>query len=328
MSVPSSTVRPDRATLLAFAGVVLFGGFNAIGVRQTVLELPPFWGAAVRFGAAGLLMAGLAVLRGRPFPGGRSLRGAMLYGAVSFAGSFGLVYVALRDVPASTGSVLIALTPLITFGLAIAQGQERFRAQGLLGALVALGGVAIVFVDQVAANVPIAPLGLIVLGAACIAEGSIIVKRIPRSDPFGTNAVAMLTAGALLLAASLLAGESRAAPTQPATWLALGYLIVFGSVVMFGLYLFALERWTASAVSYTTLLLPFVSVTAATILTGERVSPSLVVGGLVVLAGVYVGAFLHIRPHRSSATSLPECLPVDACAEPSPGALAPAPGRA
>lgn len=327
MSVASPVARPDRATILAFTGVVLFGGLNAIGVRQTVLELPPFWGAALRFGAAGLLMAGLALLRGRRFPRGSSLRGALVYGTVAFAGSFGLIYVALREVPASTGSVLVALTPLFTFALAIAQGQERFRAQGLLGALVALAGIAIVFVDQVGASVPLGGLVLIVAGVVCIAEGAIIVKSIPRSDPFGTNAVAMLTAGALLLAASVVTGEPRVAPTLTSTWLALGYLVVFGSVIMFGLYLFALERWTASAVSYTTLLLPFVSVTAATLVTGERFSPSLVVGGLIVLAGVYVGAFLHIRPRRSSATSLPECLPIDACAEPSPAGLEGAPAR-
>lgn len=304
--------RPDRATLLAFAGAVLFGGANAIAVRETVLELPPFWSAAVRFLAAGLIFTIIVVATRRSFPRGRSLWGAMLYGAVGFAGSFGLVYSGLRDVPGGTGSVLIALTPLLTFGLAIAQGQERFRAQGLAGAMIALAGVAVVFADQVGAHVPIVSLGLIVLGAACIAESGIIVKWIPRSDPFGTNAVAMLTGGLILLALTFLAGEPLVAPIKAATWISLGYLVAFGSVALFALYLFILARWTASAVSYTTLLFPFVGVTVATLLAGETLSPSLVIGGLIALVGVYVGAFT-IRPHRSSATSAPECLPIDAC---------------
>jgi drug/metabolite transporter (DMT)-like permease len=97
------------------------------------------------------------------------------------------------------------------------------------------------------------------------------------------------------------------------TWIALGYITVFGSVVMFGLYLYGLARWSASAMSYSTLLLPFVSVTVATLLTGEAFSIAFFIGGLVMLAGVYVGAFGAGRRRPSTATSMPECLPVDDC---------------
>ena len=317
MSDLSATARPDRTTLLAFLGVVLFGGLNAIGVRQTVLELAPFWGAALRFVIAGLILVGVVLATRGRFPRGRGLWGAILYGVVGFAASFGLVYPALREVPAGTATVLIALTPLLTFGLAIAHGQERFNVQGLLGGLIALAGIAIVFADQIGASVPLGGLALVVLGAICIAEAGVILKWIPRSDPFATNAVAMLTGAAILGALSLIAGETWALPTQAGTWLAVGYLVIFGSVVMFSLYLFTLKRWTASAVSYSTLLFPFVGVTVATLQYGERFAPAFALGGLVVVAGVYVGA-LRARPHRSSATSSPECLPVDACAPPQP----------
>ena len=84
--------------------------------------------------------------------------------------------------------------------------------------------------------------------------------------------------------------------------------------MLFALFVFTLQRWTASAVSYATLLFPFVGVTVATFVVGEPFSISLVLGGAVALVGVYLGAFAA-RPHRTSATSAPECLPVDACAE-------------
>lgn len=301
--------------MLAFAGVVLFGGANAVAVKLTVVELAPFWGAAIRFLAAGLLMLLLVAMTRRPLPRGRSLVGAGVYGVVGFTASYGLAYSGLRDVPAGTAMVLIALTPLLTFGLAIVQGQERFHLQGLLGALIALAGIGIIFVDQLSANVPLVSL-LLVLGATVsIAESAVIVKAIPRSDPFGTNAVAMLTGGALLLIVSVVAGEPLALPQQAETWAAIAYVVVFGSVIMFALFLFALQRWTASAVSYVTLLMPLVTVALAALLTDERFTPSFALGGAVILAGVYVGAFLKGRPHRTSASSLPECLPIDACAE-------------
>ena len=208
-----------------------------------------------------------------------------------------------------------ALTPLFTFGLAIAHRQERFHVQGLLGALIAVVGIGLVFVDQLSAEVPLVSLLLILVAAVAIAESSVIVKAIPRSDPFATNAVAMLTGGGLLLALSLVAGEAWGLPRQAETWAAVGYLVVFGSVVMFALFVFTLQRWTASAVSYVTLLMPLVTVALAAALTDERITPSFVLGGAVILAGVYVGAFMKGRPARSSASSLPECLPIDACAE-------------
>jgi drug/metabolite transporter (DMT)-like permease len=321
---PQSVTRPDTSTYLAFFGCVLFGGANAIGVRQTVLELPPFWSASLRFLAAGLILTAITVATRRSFPRGRSLWGAILYGTVGFAASFGFVYAGLRTVPGGTASVLIAITPLLTFGLAIVQHQERFHVQGLVGALVALAGIGVVFADQVGANVPVGSLALVILGAVCIAESGIILKWIPRSDPFGTNAVGMLAGGAILLTLTLITGEPRPVPAQSQTWIALAYLVVFGSVVLFSLYVFILQRWTASAVSYTTLLFPFVGVTIATLVIGERFSPSLVLGGLVALVGVYIGAF-RVRPHRTSATSAPECLPIDACTDPLPSKPAEAP---
>ena len=311
---------PDRLTLLAFLGLVVFGGGNAIAVKATVAELAPFWSAALRFIVAGLLLTAIVVIARRPMPRGRSLTGAAIYGAVGMAASFAFIYPALRETPAGTAMVLLSLMPLMTFGLAIAQRQEQFHPQGLLGALIALAGVAVVFADQLSTDVPLPSLILILLGTAAVAEGGIIVKWIPRSDPFATNAVASLVGAVILLGLALATGESLALPTKQATWAGLVYVVLIGSVVLFSLYVFTLERWTASAVSYMTLLMPLVTLPAAALLLGERVSPSFLAGGALVLAGVYVGAFLKIRPRRSSATSLPECIPVDAAAEPEPAA--------
>ncbi|HJT64716.1 MAG TPA: EamA family transporter [Candidatus Limnocylindria bacterium] len=308
-SQPPANARPDGATLVAFIAVTVLGGANAIAVKQTLGELEPLWSAAIRFVPAGVLMTVVVLIGRRAFPRGRSLQGAALYGFFGFTASYGLIYTGMQEVPAGTTMVLVSLTPLYTFGLAIAHRQERFHVRGLLGAVVAAIGIAIVFADQLSADVPLINLLLIMLGAAAIAEAGVIVKWIPRSDPFGTNAVAMLVGGVLLTALSLLAGDPRVVPAATGTWLALAYLVVLGSVVMFALYVFALQRWTASAVSYVTLLMPLVTVAFGILIGGESITTAFVLGAAVILVGVYVGAFTAPRPHRSSASSLPECLP-------------------
>jgi len=306
---------PDRATLLAFLGVVVFGGVNAIAVKQMVLELPPLWSAAIRFVAAGLILAAIAVATRRSFPRRASLLGALAYGTFGFAASYGLLYTSLRDVPSGTAMVLIAMTPLFTFGLAIAHRQERFQLQGLIGALMAATGIGIVFADQLGAAVPLISLVLILLGTTAIAESGVIVKWIPKSDPFWTNAVAMLAGATLLLTLSFVAGESRPLPSSVGSWVALGHLVVLGSVAMFSLYVFGITRWTASAMSYTTLLMPLVTVALAAVIFAEGISPLFLVGGAVILAGVYVGSFARRGARRSTGTAAPECLPVADCAD-------------
>jgi O-acetylserine/cysteine efflux transporter len=317
---------PDRATILGFVGVVVLGGLNSISVKVSVQELAPLWSAGLRFLTAGLLLLAIALLTRRPLPAGRGLIGALAYGVTAFAASFGFAYSALRGIPAATATVILALVPLFTFGLAILQGQERFRIEGLIGAAIALGGLAIVVADQLSAAVPIGSMALMLVATVCIAESGVILKSVPRSDPFATNGTAMLFGAVILLVVSAVGGEQWALPGRDQTLLALGYLVLLGSIVMFGLYLFSLKRWTASAMSYATLLMPLVTVPVAALLLAERVSPQFLVGGLVAVAGVYVGAF-HVRPRRTSQTALPECLPIDACAEPAGAADTLTPAR-
>jgi drug/metabolite transporter (DMT)-like permease len=308
--------RPDRSTLAAFAGVVLFGALNTLAVHEIVAELAPSWGAAVRFLAAGLLLVGFVVASGRSMPSGLSLAGAAVYGAIAFAGSYALLYAALREIPAGLTAVFLALVPLETFALAILHRQERFRVLGLLGALIAVFGVAVVVWDRLDAAVPLGGMLLAIAGTAFIAEGAVVLKLVPRADPYGTNGVAMLTGGAILLGLSILGGEPWAAPASGATGLLMAYLVVLGSIGLFGLDLFALRRWTATGVSYSTLFMPLVAVPLSAALAGEAISLPFLAGAGIALIGTYLGAFAGTRAKAATATSAPECMPIADCPEP------------
>jgi drug/metabolite transporter (DMT)-like permease len=69
------------------------------------------------------------------------------------------------------------------------------------------------------------------------------------------------------------------------------YLILAGSVVMFYLFVYVLSRWTASAASYSILLFPLVATVLAAWLAKETVTLPFILGGAIVLVGVWVGAF-------------------------------------
>jgi drug/metabolite transporter (DMT)-like permease len=281
----------ERSTLLAFGAIVLFGGANAVGVRASDQELAPLWGAALRFAiAAALLLAVVAVMRLR-LPSGTALLGSIVYGVLAFAGAFGFVYTGLVHVPAGVGQVTLALVPLLTLLFSVAVGQERFRWQGLLGTLIAIAGIGIVFADRASGAIPAASLLAVVAGAACMAGSNVVAKRFPGCHPLVNNAIAMSAGAILLLAASIVAGEDLQLPTRTSTWIAVAYLSVVGSIVVFSLFLYVIRRWSASASSYVMLLMPLVTVALAWVIAREAVSGAYFVGAALVLGGVYVGAF-------------------------------------
>jgi drug/metabolite transporter (DMT)-like permease len=282
--------RPDPTTLAVFAAVVLAGGLNVVAVRYSNHELAPFWGGALRLLGGAAILGAIAVTRRFHVPRGRALLGIVLYGVLGFAASYALLYWGLVDAPAAAGAVAISLVPLLTLVLAPLHGLERFRLQAIAGAVVSAAGIAIVFADQLRAAVGIVSLVALVLGAAAVAESTIIVKLFPRSQPTVTNALGMAIGAVLLLALSVAGGEPHVIPEQTATLVALGYLVFIGSVFLFMGFLYVLARWTASSASYQLLFMPLITVPAAAFLRSEPVSGAFVAGGALVLVGVYFGA--------------------------------------
>src|SRR3954453_384929 len=288
--------RPREGLLIAaFAAMAVLVGGNAVGIRFSNRELHPLWGAGLRFAlAATVLVAGMAVLR-LGLPRGRALTGAVLFGLLDVGGAFALGYYALVELHAGFGSIRRALVPLATLLLAVLQGQEPLRIVAVAGTLVALVGVAVMSRAPLRESLP--PLSLLAaLGSAvCVAQATVLVRRFPPVHPVAMNAVAMTAGAAVLIAGSLLAGESVVVPKRAATWAALAYLVLVGSVVVFVLFLFVLRHWAASRTAYVYVLVPFVTVALSAWLDDEPVGAGLVLGGILVVAGVYVGA---LRPAR------------------------------
>ncbi|HEX2030574.1 MAG TPA: EamA family transporter, partial [Actinomycetota bacterium] len=217
-TVPAPVEMPARSpaiVMAAFVALVFIGGTNFVAVRFSNFSLPPLWGAASRFTAATILLFLVAAAIRAPFPRGRAFVGAALYGLLSFGVFYTLAYLALVDAPAAVAAVVLAMAPLATFLLAIAQRQERFRWRGLIGGVVALAGVGVMV------GAPEVPLGslLALVGAAVVAgEAGVIAKWFPKAHPVTMNAVGMAFGSALLIALSLLRGERWIVPQGAATW--------------------------------------------------------------------------------------------------------------
>lgn len=293
--MPDPPVERSWMTFAAFIGAGSIAGLNIVAVRYSNVELPPLWGAGARFFLAGLLFTFIVLAQKRPWPTAGTLRAAVWYGLLGFTAFYALVYYALVHLRAGLAGIVLALVPLITLGLAVLQRQERLGRDAILGGLLAAAGLGIVYRGELAADAPLLPLLAVIAGVIAAAQGSIVLKHHPRGDPYATNAIAMLVGASALLVLSFLRGESWVAPRQDATLLAFTYLILVGSLVLFALFLYVLQRWTASRTSYQFVLSPIVAVAAGVLIAGEHVTPTFLLGGAVVLAGVYFGALRKAR---------------------------------
>jgi drug/metabolite transporter (DMT)-like permease len=293
----------DRRIVLAFAVVVMLAGSNIVAVRFSNRELDPFWGAGIRFSAASVILWALVATGRHRLPEGRALAGTLVYGVLSFLIAYAFFYWGSQEVPAGLGGTIMASVPLLTVLLAAAHRLERLRFRGVLGATIALAGIAVMSSSALSGDVSLLSLLAVVVAAAAAAESGIILKLLPSAHPVVTNAIGMSVGAILLLLLSVLAGEAWEAPTSPSVWGALIYLGI-ASPFLFMLIVYVIRRWTATGASYQFVLFPIVSVIGGALLLEEDVTSSLVLGAPLVLVGVYIGALAGERVSADTQTDL------------------------
>lgn len=293
---PAARSQPDSPTLAAFATLVVLVAGNVVAVRFSNQELPPFWGAGARFAVACALFFTYTRIRRLPPPRGRALVGVLLFGVLQFGLAIAFAYWALQEVPAGLASIIFASVPLFTHVFASAARLEPFHLRGMIGSAIAISGIALMFGERVGTDIPAAYLLAAVGAAASFALAPVVVKSFPEVHLATTNALAMLAGTVVLLGLSFANGESIALPEEPATWAAYLYLVLPGSIGVFGLLLFTLERWTATGVSYQAVLSPPVSIAFSAWLLNEPLTQGLFLGGALVIAGVYLGALRRNKP--------------------------------
>lgn len=294
---------PGAFTLAAFVGAVVIGGGNFLAVRFSNQELEPFWGAGLRFTAAALLFVAIVFALRLEWPRGRLLVLTAVYGVVTFTLSYALMYWALVQVTAGMAAVVLAIVPLLTPMLAAAQGLESLDRRAIAGALIALGGIVWMTVGPEGLMLPLGGLVAILLAALTVAESVIIGKRVSGNHPAMTNAVGLAVGAPLLLVLSAVVGETWMLPTEPEVVWSVLYLITLGSVGLFVLFLLVVRRWTASATAYSFVLFPVVTMLLEAWLADVPLTFRGITGALVVMAGVWLGAF---APQRRSPVPAPD----------------------
>lgn len=276
---------PRRHVLLALLVVVVWGA-NFVVIHVGLDSFPPLLFVALRF--AVMAPVGLLIIRRGP---GVPARWVILIGLFISAGQFGLLFVSLdRGMPAGLASLVLQVQVLFTLAIAvIALGERPSRAQ-IIGAAIALCGLAIIAAGR-AEGIPIGAMVLCIAAGASWGIGN-ICTRVARPP----DAIALVMWSALVppipLFALSLAFEGThdishaLSHPHPGGVLALAYVVLASTVFAYGAWTWLLARHPASQVAPFTLLVPVVGIVAAWAALGERPGIAELAGGIVVLAGL------------------------------------------
>jgi drug/metabolite transporter (DMT)-like permease len=293
--VTTSAPRPTPATVLVVVALLLVyvvWGSTYLAIRVTVDQAPPMLGMGSRYVVAALLLGLVLAVRGgwrRLRVTRRELAGCAFVGLMLPVLGNGMVAVGeSHGTPSGVAAVLVALTPLMITIFRAASG-DRPRSWSVAGVLLGLGGVAwLVLAGHEQGDLPLGPSLLVLFAATCWAFGSWAQPRLPLpGDAFVMTVHEMWTGGIVLLILGLLRGERlQPAAYDADTWLAWGYLVVFGSMVAFTAYVWLLANAPISLVATYAYVNPVVAVVLGALILDEPVTAAVLVGGTVIVAGV------------------------------------------
>ena len=301
------------AVWTALVTVYIVWGSTYLAIRVVVeADIPPLLGMGVRFLAAAALLIGFLALRrgaGSLRVTWRELRAAAIMGTLLLLMGNGFVAIAEQTVPSGLAALIVGAVPL-WFVLLRVVGGERPRAVTWLGVLVGFGGIAAISLPRGGID-DVEPWGvlLILLATLSWALGSFLSPRLglPRGALLAT-AYEMLMGGVIMTAVALVAGEVNGfTPGEvPARgWLALGYLIVVGSLLGYTAYVFALANAPLSLVGTYAYVNPVVAVFLGWLILSEPVTAIVLGGGLLVVLGVALVVSGERRPRVAEVEQAP-----------------------
>lgn len=286
----------------AFALVCFLWGTTYLAIRVAIETLPTFLFAGVRFTVAGALLLGICALRGERIPTklsdwwNQTIVGLLMVGVGNVA-----VVFAEHSVPSGFAALLVATSP---FWMAII---EYFRGNGAdlttrkkIGMLIGFSGVLILVSPSLHGTGFNAAflIGVIVIQLGSIAWniGTVRSKyHTIDAKPLVGAAMQMLTGGVVVAIIGLFAGELPHFYFTTRTLIAFLYLMIFGSIVAYGAYVYAVAKLPTSTTSLYAYVNPAVAVVLGYLILSEPLGWRAVLAMLVIFAGV---ALVQTAPKR------------------------------
>jgi drug/metabolite transporter (DMT)-like permease len=292
------------AIWIALGLVYVIWGSTYLAIAIVVRTMPPLSSAGLRFVVAGLLLLAWVAARRGVRVGREQLVGASIVGLLLLVGGNGFVMLAERTVPSGLTALIIASVPLWIVLLRRIAG-ERVHPSTFAGVAVGFAGVAFLVIPRGSSgDLDLVGVAMLLVATLSWALGTFLAPRLrmPRDGLLSTG-LQQLAGGVVLVLAGAAVGELGrldASAYSTDSLLALGYLVVFGSLVGFTAYSWLLQHAPVSLVATYAYVNPVVAVLLGALILAEPVTPSILAGAAIIVAAV---AFIVTREGARQRTT-------------------------
>ncbi|WP_236064940.1 drug/metabolite exporter YedA [Reticulibacter mediterranei] len=281
---PTTKAQERVGIILALLALYLIWGSTYLGMSIALTGFPPFLMSGIRFSLAGILLFLLLRVRGNPAPSRAQWGGAAVVGTLLVVGGNGGVSFAEQWVASGLAAVAVAATPLwltLIIGL-----MGRWPARGeWIGLLLGLAGVFLLNMEHGLWANPIGAISLL-LAPMCWSLGSALSSRLSMPTGMMSSAAQMVAGGLITLLLGLLLGERITHWPDLRSLLALGYLVLFGSMIAYSAYGYVLRHVRPALATSYAYINPAVAVLLGALVAGERITPVGLFAMLIILTGV------------------------------------------
>ncbi|MGB7922476.1 MAG: EamA family transporter [Pyrinomonadaceae bacterium] len=286
----------------AWAAVCFFWGTTYLAISVGLETMPPMLFAGTRFLVAGaIVLAFMCGWKGARLPRGRELLDLSVVGLMLLGVGTGLVVWAEQWVPSGLAALLVATSPFWVAGLEGARRDgERTGGRAVVGMLTGFAGLVMLVAPGLfnsSLNGQYV-LGMLALQVACASwsAGSVYAKHHPtKVAPMMSAGAQMLIAGLALTLIGTVKGEWSEVSFSGRSVTAFAYLVVFGSIVAYGSYTYAVQKLPLSIVSTYSYINPLIAVMLGWLVLSEPLGWRVIAATSIILGGV---ALVKTAPKR------------------------------
>lgn len=290
-----STQKTDVKLVVSLLAVAIVWGTTYLGIRIAVETIPPWFVTTMRQSIAALILL-VILLRNKEFKwiGWPSMRRQMLLSTLMIVIANGMTTVAEQTIPSGLTSLLNALSPIAVFLGSVAIGLQKPTLKGFIGVIIGFLGVAFIFRDGIGDLLdPNYKTGIMFLAIAILgwASGTIYAKKYTHKS---SNIILDLFYQFIFSAVVQLVLAFIFSPViAPSSWSlqslgAVVYLAVFGSVIGFFCYIYALKKVTATEVSILSYFNTIIAIFLGWLILNEVITIDLLIATVLIIAGVFI----------------------------------------
>lgn len=278
----------------AFAIVYVVWGSTYFFIQMALHGFPPMLLGALRFATAGILMLGWCYAKGDKIWAPKNIITSAISGLLMLFIGTGVIIVVERSVPSSIVGIMVSANPIWFLVLDKPNWKINFGNKfTLAGILSGFGGVLLLFAGALGkslqhgvASSQLTGLILMLLSPIAWCSGSLFSKNRGGNGPARLNSAwQMVISGIAFVIAGFFSKDYQGfhfARVPASAWLALGYLVIFGSIAAFSAYVWLLSVKPATQVSTHSYVNPVIAVLLGVLFAGEHIS-ALQLGGLLVI---------------------------------------------